>query len=322
MSRQKKTEQDSPWKKALDLFLPQFMAFFFPAIHEAIDWARGYLSLEKELQKITPDALVGLRVADKLFKVWRKDGKAAWLLIHIEIQGRREKLFEERMFTYWSRIFQLYRRPVVSLAVLCDENPAWKPQKFSYSMWGCELGFRFLTAKVLEYRGQEERLETESNPFAAVVLAQLKILETRQMPEERGKWKLRLIKGLYERGLKAEEVRQLFKLIDWMMKLPDELDQKFRQELYQFEEERSMPYVSSIERLAKKEGRKEGRQMGLREGLLEGLALAVEAKFGEVDTHLLDEIGPLQSVGQIRKVGRALKKAETIDEFRKSVAKG
>jgi hypothetical protein len=71
-----------------------------------------------------------------------------------------------------------------------------------------------------------------------------------------------------------------------------------------------MPYVSSIERLAKNEG--------LREGLLEGLALAVEAKFGEVDSHLLDEIRALQSLGQLRKVGQALKKAETLDDFRRS----
>jgi hypothetical protein len=50
--------------------------------------------------------------------------------------------------------------------------------------------------------------------------------------------------------------------------------------------------------------------------LLEGLALAVEAKFGEVDSQLLDEIRAMQSLGQLRKVGRALKKAETLDDFR------
>ncbi|HYV36780.1 MAG TPA: hypothetical protein VE988_13820, partial [Gemmataceae bacterium] len=236
---------DSPWKEALDLFLQQFLAFFFPAIHAAVDWSRQYESLDKELQKLDPDARVGKRLADKLFKVWLKDGQEAWLLIHIEVQGRREKQFAERMFTYSYRIYDLYRKPVLSMAVLCDADPAWKPDHFGYNMWGCELSLRFLVAKLVEYKGQEQQLEADRNPFAAIVLAQLKAIETRQSPSERKVWKLRLIKALYDRGLKREEMRQLFRLIDWMMRLPDELEAEFWQDIHHFEEERRMPYVTS-----------------------------------------------------------------------------
>jgi len=44
--------------------------------------------------------------------------------------------------------------------------------------------------------------------------------------------KIRLVKGLYERGLAAEEVRQLFRLLDWMLALPVELEQQFQEELH------------------------------------------------------------------------------------------
>jgi hypothetical protein len=64
------------------------------------------------------------------------------------------------------------------------------------------------------------RLEADANPFAKVVLAHLKALETRSDPGERRAWKFRLVRGLYERGFKAEDVRQLFRLIDWLMDLP------------------------------------------------------------------------------------------------------
>ena len=37
---------DSPWKDALDLFLEQFLLFFFPRLHAAIDWSLGYESLD------------------------------------------------------------------------------------------------------------------------------------------------------------------------------------------------------------------------------------------------------------------------------------
>src|SRR5580765_7437400 len=94
------SDLDSPWKEALEQFLPQFLAYFFPAIHEGLDWSRGFESLDKELHQIIVDAKVGKRLADKLFKVWRIDGNEAWLLIHIEIQGKREKKFAERMFQY------------------------------------------------------------------------------------------------------------------------------------------------------------------------------------------------------------------------------
>ena len=50
---------DSPWKEALDVYLPAFLAFFFPHIHEEIDWSRGHVFLDKELQKIVPKAARG-----------------------------------------------------------------------------------------------------------------------------------------------------------------------------------------------------------------------------------------------------------------------
>src|SRR5262245_11782675 len=217
--RRSRRDLDSPWKEALERFLPAFLAFFFPRLHEAIDWRRGYESLDKELQQIAHDARLRRKLADKLFKVWRKDGRERWLLIHVEVQGKKEADFPERMFVYSFRIYDRYRQLAVSVAVLCDDDPDWRPDRFAAEEWGCEIGLRFLTVKLLDFRGREEALERDVNPFAAVVLAQLKELETRGAPGERWRWKVRLVKGLYERGLSADDVRQLFRLIDWMLQL-------------------------------------------------------------------------------------------------------
>jgi hypothetical protein len=46
-----------------------------------------------------------------------------------------------------------------------------------------------------------EELEADPDPFAVVVLAHLKALETRRSPAERQAWRIRLVKGLYERGM-------------------------------------------------------------------------------------------------------------------------
>ena len=76
---------DNPWKDVLEHFFRHFLEFFFPEAHAAIDWSRRYESLDKELQQIVSDSELGLRLADKLFKVWLQDGQEAWILIHVEI---------------------------------------------------------------------------------------------------------------------------------------------------------------------------------------------------------------------------------------------
>ncbi len=53
---------------------------------------------------------------------------------------------------------------------------------------------------------------------------------------------------------------------DWMMDLPTDLEMQFKSDLESIEKEKQMPYVTSVERLAKAEGREEGREEGLEQG--------------------------------------------------------
>ena len=55
------SDYDSPWKEALERFLPAFLVFFFPRVHAVVDWSRGYKSEDAELQKLTQGAKVGPR---------------------------------------------------------------------------------------------------------------------------------------------------------------------------------------------------------------------------------------------------------------------
>src|SRR5262249_24120171 len=110
----------------------------------------------------------------------------------------------------------------------------------------------------------EAVLEASTNPFAKVVLAHLKARETRDNPVDRHAWKIRLVRGLYERGFSARDVRELFRVIDWLMELPPPLSKVFRQELDKIQEERHVPYVTSIERLARSEGIRLGIESWLR----------------------------------------------------------
>ena len=103
---------------------------------------------------------------------------------------------------------------------------------------------------------------------------------------------------------------------DWLMDLPEELQEGFREELYRYEEEKTMPYVTSVERLAKEEGAREG----LREGLLEAIEVVLEGKFGQAGLELLPKIRALKDNAPLRDVAKTLATAESLDPIRKLVS--
>ena len=146
------TEYDSPWKEAIDILFEDFMLLCFPAIHERIDWSFPPKMLDKELQQIAPESEVGLRVVDKLVEVKLLSGEFEWLLVHMEVQNQRTAGFAERIFTCFCRIRDKYDKPLVSLAVLGDESPAWRPNRFSLDTMGCKVDFAFPIVKLVEFR--------------------------------------------------------------------------------------------------------------------------------------------------------------------------
>jgi hypothetical protein len=137
---------DSPWKEILEGYFPDFMAFFFPEAAAEIDWSRRFEPLDKEMAQVVQDAELGRRYADKLLKVYLLDGQEEWLLVHIEVQGRREADFAQRMFVYAYRLYDRYRRDIASLAVLADTAPSWCPCRFGIGRWGSQLEIRFPSA--------------------------------------------------------------------------------------------------------------------------------------------------------------------------------
>jgi hypothetical protein len=203
---------------------------------------------------------------------------------------------------------------VASFAVLADDRSNWRPKSFGYSLWGTETAFQFATVKLLDFGADVAALEANPNPFAVIVLAHLKTQETGRDQEVRRAWKVRLVKGLYARGLGSDNIRELFRLIDWMMDLPKPLERQFLQEIYEFEEERHMPYVTSAERFGREEGLEEGR----RECLLEGIEIALKLRFGPDGLLLLlPEIRQVRDVEVLRTIHRAIETAATPDALRK-----
>ena len=262
-------DYDGPWKEVLDVYLPEVLAFFFPEVHAGINWTRRPEGQDKELQLVAPDSERGSQTVDKLVKVWRQDGEAAHVLVHIEVQSQQDTAFAERMFRYHARLYDHYRRNVVSLAILGDERPRWRPDRFEYALWGCSLHLRFPAVKLRDY--ELTVLEASDNPCATVVLAHLTAQATRDDPTTRARAKINLTRRLYQRGYDRAAIERLYRFIDWLLRLPDELETATWLEIKAIQEEQEMAYITTAERYGRAGRAWPGK---------ESEALALKIKFG------------------------------------------
>jgi len=109
-----------------------------------------------------------------------------------------------------------------------------------------------------------------------VIRAQLKSYDVKQgTNSQKYSVKRELMLECFNAGWSKQEIRILFKFIDWIIRLPEELQQKLKQEIIKVEKELNMTYIPTYEREAyyegKMEGIKEGKTEGIKEGKTEGI---------------------------------------------------
>ncbi len=249
---------DSPWKEAIEQYFEEFMSFYFPDAYAGIDWAKKYIFLDKELRAVVQDAELGTRFVDKLVRVTELCGDESWIYIHVEVQGTRQPEFAKRMFVYNYRIFDRYDRPVASFAVLADEHKRWKPTSYGFSVLGCHHTMEFPVAKLTDHEERLDDLLVSDNAFGWVTAAHILTQKTRTEDQERYNAKIRMLRILYDRHWDKQRVINLFNVIDWLMQLPEWLNNKVWQELETIEEKEKVQYITSVERIGIAKGRVEG----------------------------------------------------------------
>ncbi len=291
---------DSPWKEALELYFRSFLELCFPEIAADIDWTKSIDFLDKELEEVVRDAAVGKQWVDKLVRVYRLNGEEEWVLIHIEIQSQADYGLPKRVYQYHHRIEDRYGVKTATLVVLADERPGWRPGHYEQALWGCRVRFEFPICKLLDWYDRWGELEQSSNPIAVVILAHLKSQETKRAPDQRKEVRVRICKGLYQRGYGRDDIIALLRFIDGIMTLPRELAVAFWQEIREFEESMGTPYISSIERMGRDEGRQEGRVVTLREDILDNL----EARFGVVSDEVRHKIESTEDESRLKELHR------------------
>jgi hypothetical protein len=229
-------------------------------------------------------------------------------------RAKNPRAFTPGSVNYSFRILDYFGYPATSVAILCDGDPKWRPHQYSFALPGTTLNYEFSTVKLLDYRDRWTELENSQNPFAWVVMAHLKMQETKRDKPSRKVWKLRLIRSLHESGYNETDVLNLFNFVDWVLGLPKALEVEFWRELQAYEEERKVPYITSVERIGYDRGKVEGEESGVEKGQRSLILRQLSRKVGSISDRTLDRIN-LLSIEQLEFLGEALLDLESIDDL-------
>jgi predicted transposase/invertase (TIGR01784 family) len=302
---------DELWKNIIEKLFPHFLSFFMPELSADVDLAQGYEFLDKELQKIKLKGKKGKKFADKLVKVRLKDGAEKWLLIHVEVQGKHEEDFGQRMFRYFYRIYDKHDVDITALAVLTYKTD--QQYDFNYDVYGSAVTYRFNTAFIANY--SETELQNNKNPFALVCLAVQYDNRFRDDEEKKFRLKRGMIKMLRDRGYKKEAIIELLEFIDDAIQITDTMKNKIFDEeaMHLLEEDEPMAYVSGFRQRAILEGELKGELKGLMEGLM-GM---MEIKFGSVPSEFEKKIHKISELSKLEILKEGIKRATDLEQVQK-----
>ena len=122
--------------------------------------------------------------------------------------------------------------------------------------------------------------------LAWVTLAHLRTQQARHDPDELYAAKWQLTKLLYQHGWRKQRIIVLFKVINWMMALPEPHQQRYWQALLKLEKEKKMEWISPLEQSFIDKGRRQGLEQGIEQGHKEGAVALLQRQ-------LTQRYGPL-----------------------------
>jgi predicted transposase YdaD len=277
---------DSLWKSVLEDVFDDFLRFMHPNADEIFDFTRPPEFLDKELEQLFPPRKQknAVKIVDKLAKVYTRDGTEEWVLIHCEVQGEYKYDFPQRMYTYFCRIFDKYGKRISAYAILTEDTPKERTNKYVTEFLGTKIEYQYNVYKISQQ--SESELLKSNNPFAMVALTVRSVLKNKNLDDAAlMEIKLKLAKRFLSMSLPKE------KIISIMTFLNDYID---------FEkEENSIIFDEKLEQI---KGRKETmgiveqvmaerEKRGIKRGKIEGIKLGekrgIERRNHEVITNML-----------------------------------
>jgi predicted transposase YdaD len=264
----KERKSDILWKMVMEEVFDDLLRFLYADADQVYDLERGFEFLDKELGELypEPDKKSATRFADKLVKVYHRDGEEEVVLLHVEIQGdtSNKSEFAERMYEYFIRIRLKHPGiPVSAVAIFTGQDGRRMPTRYEYAYRQTSLVYEYHSFSIRKFT--DKKLKESTNPFAVVVLAAKASLKEGKIPEKALlKRKTMIAKLLFSKGFCDKKVWAIFKFLENLVLFEDPaMNLTFREQIKSSDKNNAMGVIEFV--------KQEGIEIGLEKGLEQGM---------------------------------------------------
>ncbi|MGY0691481.1 Rpn family recombination-promoting nuclease/putative transposase [Virgibacillus sp. FSP13] len=280
------TKHDQLFKQLIHTFFEEFLEAYFPEVHRNID----FQSIKPFSEEVYTDLLEGnTRRLDIVIETKLK-GTDTIIIVHIEPQSTTQTDFHDRMFRYFSLLYNRYRKPIIPIAVFSyDEN--WEKDEYT-------MGFPFFHVLTFHYMTLHLRKKNwrnyiqSDNPVAAALLSKMGYTN-----EERVQVKIEFLKMMARMELDPAKQRLIHGVFETYLTLNKSEEEEVVKEIKQLDDaDKILELPISYEERGIEKGKEIGEQSGVkkvaREMLKKGLSVELIAEV----THL--EKGEIQRLAK------------------------
>ena len=262
-------DHDALWKDLIERFFYQMLLRAIPSFYNDADTSKPVRFLDKELRQVIKRVGERAKVADYLVDVPLKDGTNTWILLHLEIQGKKGGNLAFRMYHYRSLVFVMYKRPMAALAIITDDRPANEETYYSENTYETRIDYRYNRLVVKDLK--DEELLASENPFDLALFAAKKSLNHKNDEKRKYLYQKELIRLLKNRNWSQEDRYDLFLFIDRIIALRDEnLIEDIRKDGDELWEGEDYMPITTAER-AERTYTHRGYRMGIAQGIEKGI---------------------------------------------------
>ena len=222
------------------------------------------------------------------------------MLLLIEVQGKNKIDFARRMYEYYIRIFAKHGSLIAAIAVMTGKDGKKMPAAYEDRCLWMRARYEYKTLCIADY--DDEALERNMNPFAAVLLVVKEVLlrpggskiEQDKILFEHKELVATLLKErMTVYGEKKTQVMMSF-LNNYVVFQTPEINRKFMERTDQiFERKNAMGYIEQLGEIRLQEGIEQGLEKAIR-------ALLVNSEFSPEKIAKLVEV-PVSLVRKIKK---------------------
>lgn len=276
--RKKYVKHDQLFKKLIHNFFEDFLEAFFPDIYDHID----FKSINPMSEEMFTDLLDGeSRRADIVIEA-KLRGEETLIIIHVEPQSSPQTDFHQRMYQYFSLLYNKYRKPILPIAVFSYDDIRAEQDQFTIEIpFFRVLTFNFLMLE-LKKKNWREYIES-NNPVAAALLSKMGYTN-----QEKIKVKKEFLRMITKMELTPAKTRFILGFFERYLTLNKQEEEILMTEINQMNESDEIMHLPiSWEEKGKKVGREEGIEKVALAMLKEGSSVEFIAKVTQLDPDVI-----------------------------------